>query len=161
VPTLTNMRYCGKCRALFFDGDANKGLCPADGKGHSAIGYMFVLSYSVPETPNAQANWQQCGKCHVIFFDGYPDKGRCDAGGAHHGNRPHSFVIPHDVDGSQHAQKAWEYCTKCKAIFYDGDADKGHCAAGAGHERSPDAYRFVLTHDTPPSSGGKGEVKID
>ena len=63
-----NMRFCSKCSALFFDGDAVKGACPADGRGHTAAGFMFTLSFGLPETPNTQGAWQQCGKCQVIFF---------------------------------------------------------------------------------------------
>ena len=159
MPQLTGMRYCTKCHALFFDGSANKGSCPADGGTHHAEGYRFVVDYSIPETGNAQGHWQQCGKCQVVFFDGYTDKGRCNAGGAHQANRKHAFVLPHDIPGTPHAQTAWEYCEKCKAMFYDGYDDKGHCAAGAGHHRNPDAYRFVLSHD-PPAGFGDDNIGI-
>ena len=144
---VTNMRFCAKCSTLFFDGDSNKGACPADGHGHAAAGFMFVLSFNLPETPNTQGAWQQCGKCQAIFFDGFPTKGVCDAGGGHQGNRRFPFLIPHDIPGEAHAQPGWEFCTKCSAMFFDGSDNKGHCAAGAGHERNPSAFHFVLTHD--------------
>jgi hypothetical protein len=40
-------RFCGKCMALFFDGDpANKGVCDADvPHGHAAAGFVFVLPH--------------------------------------------------------------------------------------------------------------------
>jgi hypothetical protein len=151
VPVVNNFRFCTKCSALFFDGDAFKGACPADGKNHSSAGFMFVLDFNVNETPKAQGGWQQCGKCQVVFFDGRPDKGVCDAGGVHEHNRKHPFVIPHDVPSGAHAQSGWEFCTKCNAMFFDGFDNKGHCAKGEGHARHPDAFHFVLTHD--PSAG--------
>jgi hypothetical protein len=147
VGQVTNMRFCAKCSALFFDGDSFKGACPADGHGHASAGFNFVLSFSLPETPNTQGAWQQCRKCQVIFFDGFPNKGVCDAGGGHEGARQFPFEIPHDIPGEQHAQPGWEFCTKCNAMFFDGSDNKGSCAATGGHERNPSAFHFVLTHD--------------
>jgi hypothetical protein len=37
-------RYCNNCHVMFYDGYAQKGLCPAGG-GHWAQGYMFVLPH--------------------------------------------------------------------------------------------------------------------
>jgi hypothetical protein len=150
VGVVSDMRFCNKCFALFFDGDAFKGACPADGRGHVSQGFMFMLSFDLPETPNTQSAWQQCGKCQAIFFDGFPDKGHCDAGGAHQANRRFPFLIPHDIPGDENAQQGWEFCTKCNVMYFDGFDSKGHCAAGGGHQRNPGAFHFVLTHDIHP-----------
>jgi hypothetical protein len=147
VGQVTNMRFCAKCSALFFDGNSFKGACPADGQGHAAAGFNFVLSFNLPDTPQTQGAWQQCRKCQVIFFDGSPNKGVCDAGGGHEAALKFPFKIPHDIPAEAHAQRGWEFCTKCSAMFFDGSDSKGSCAKGGGHERNPGAFHFVLTHD--------------
>jgi hypothetical protein len=77
-------RFCNKCDAMFYNGDANKGVCPAGG-GHVAEGYHFVLPVAPsPVILLGRANWRFCNKCHAMFFDGFPDsKGICPAGGGH------------------------------------------------------------------------------
>jgi hypothetical protein len=91
-------RFCGKCFAMFFDGDpaGNKGSCPFDGEGHESIGFAFVLPHDIPETPTDQGGWRFCGKCFAMFFDGDPgSKGVCNAdGGPHHADGVR-FVLPH------------------------------------------------------------------
>jgi hypothetical protein len=89
-------RYCEKCHAMFYDGFAQKGVCPSDGGGHQAQGFMFVLPHDVAPTGNAQDAWRFCDKCHALFFDGFADKGRCDAGGGHNA-QGFMFVLPHDL----------------------------------------------------------------
>ena len=37
-------RFCTKCHAMFFDGEARKGPCAAGGE-HAAMGFNFVLSF--------------------------------------------------------------------------------------------------------------------
>ncbi|MFF0033964.1 CAP domain-containing protein [Streptomyces avermitilis] len=52
----TDWRFCGKCRAMFFDGYPQKGACPATGV-HQAAGYNFVLPHQPPgpvDTMDAQ-----------------------------------------------------------------------------------------------------------
>lgn len=76
-------RFCNKCNALFFDGYAQKGACPA-GDGHAAQGFMFVLPHDIGAGGPFQGFWRYCQKCHVMFFDeSKTDKGRCAAGGGH------------------------------------------------------------------------------
>jgi hypothetical protein len=50
--TQDQWRFCGQCYSIFFNGDTNpdsehpKGICvgaPAEGGGHSAIGWDFYL----------------------------------------------------------------------------------------------------------------------
>jgi hypothetical protein len=74
-------RFCGKCSAMFFDGDANKGHC-AGGGAHNAAGWVFGLVHA-SATGAQQDQWRFCNKCEVLFYDGYPAKGSCAAGGGH------------------------------------------------------------------------------
>ena len=138
-------RFCGKCFAMFFDGDPNrKGACPADGQNHSANGFTFTLPHDIPEAGNGQGQWRFCDKCFAMFFDGDPNrKGVCDAGGGHQ-SQGFLFVLPHDVPGTATAQSAWRFCSKCFVMFFDGSDNKGHCAAGAGH--AAQGFMFVLPH---------------
>lgn len=89
-------RMCGKCKALFFDGDpgGRKGACPADGGDHMAGGFMFVLPHDVPGGPTEQTDWRFCSNCFVMFFDGSQDKGNCAHGGGHQA-QGFNFVLPH------------------------------------------------------------------
>ncbi len=72
-------RFCSKCKALYFDGSANKGRCPA-GKGHQAQGFNFGLDLHKP-AGKSQSDWRFCQKCEGLFWSG--TKGTCAAGGAH------------------------------------------------------------------------------
>ena len=65
-----------------------------DRADHSAAGYYFSLSYDVPETSTAQANWRFCTKCYGQFFFGYPTNGRCPAGNEHK-EAGYNFVLTH------------------------------------------------------------------
>jgi hypothetical protein len=62
---------------LFFDGYAQKGVCPAGG-GHQAQGFNFVLRHSINGTGNV---FRYCAKCHVMFQVGAED--HCAAASAH------------------------------------------------------------------------------
>ena len=138
-------RFCGKCHAMFFDGDpGNKGACPADGHNHEVHGFDFVLPHDVPESPNAQGAWRACNRCVALFFDGFPTKGVCDAGAGGHAAQGFVFVLEHDVAGSDNQESNWRFCSKCSVMFFDGFDDKGHCADGAGH--TAEGFVFALPH---------------
>jgi len=88
---------CSKCYTLFYNGYANKGVCPLGGGHHAntAIQLNYFLPYDTPETPKAQANWRFCNKCHGMFWDGYDAiKGSCPAGGGHTA-QGYNFVLRH------------------------------------------------------------------
>jgi hypothetical protein len=137
-----NWRYCEKCHVMFFDGYSNKGSCAAGG-GHAAQGFMFVLSYAIPESDHAQAHWRYCEKCHAMFFNGYPIAGVCPAGGAHTA-QGYKFVLWHDAKPPETAQTSWRYCEKCHVMFYNGYSDKGRCPAGDGHKAQ--GFNFILRY---------------
>ncbi len=75
-------RFCGKCAGMFFDGYPDKGVCPADGAGHSAPdgSFQFVLPHSIPEQWGPQwgpalheRNWRFCTRCFSLTWTGQPD----------------------------------------------------------------------------------------
>jgi hypothetical protein len=141
----SDWHFCGKCFAMFFDGDpANKGACPADGGNHSGNGVTFTLPHDIPEAGNGQAQWRFCQNCFAMFFDGDPNrKGVCDKGGGHVA-QGFMFVLPHDVPAAAGTQPAWRFCEKDFVMFFDGAENKGSCAAGGGH--SAQGFMFVLPH---------------
>ena len=135
-----NWRFCEKCFTLFFDGYADKGLCPTGG-GHKAQGLNFYLRFDSPERIGDQSSWRYCEKCHVMFFDGYPDKGVCPGRGGHRA-QGYNFTLPHDVPETAKSQSEWRYCEKCHAMFYNGYPTKGVCPTGGAH--TAQGYNFVL-----------------
>lgn len=150
-------RICEKCITMFWNGNPNKGRCPAGG-GHNARGFNFSLPYgNLPETPTAQTNWRYCDKCSVMFWNGYPDKGRCPAGGGHNA-QGFIFRLPHDINADSNNEKSWRYCSKCHAMFYDGYPAKGNCAAGGGHVAQ--GFMFVLPHDLGGAPGAPSEYHV-
>jgi hypothetical protein len=82
-------RGCVQCDTLFYDGEANKGVCPiAPGAAHrgdaSPQTMVWLLHYDARKVGrNIQYDWRFCQKCFGLFYDGLPDKGRCAAGGGH------------------------------------------------------------------------------
>jgi hypothetical protein len=142
----SDWRFCGKCNVMYFDGFPDKGHC-AGGGGHQAIGLVFLLPHSAPETGSAQHNWRYCGKCHGMFFDGFPQKGACPAGGGHQAIGL-NFVLPHDVAETPKSQRNWRFCAKCDSLFFDGFANKGKCPQGGGHSAA--GFNFVLPNQGEP-----------
>jgi hypothetical protein len=141
-PEQMDWRFCGKCHALFFDGYATKGVCPAEGS-HQAIGYNFVLPHDISENPHRQRFWAFCDKCQSMFFNGYPSKGTCATQGSHHA-AGYDFVLPHDLCENDQQRGQWRFCEKCYSMFFDGYLNKGVCPAEGSHQ--PAGYDFVLAH---------------
>lgn len=75
-------RFCGKCKAMYWDGSASKGHCPAGG-GHQANGFNFGLNFNHSTGTVAQSDWRFCQRCNDLFWNGGPNKGLCPAGGGH------------------------------------------------------------------------------
>jgi hypothetical protein len=82
-------RGCVNCDTLFYDGEANKGVCPiGPGAAHrgdtSPQTMVWLLHYDAQKVGRTiQYDWRFCQKCFGLFYDGLPDKGRCAAGGGH------------------------------------------------------------------------------
>ncbi len=91
-------RFCHKCSSLFFDGYTdNKGVC-ANGAGHEAAGFQFILTSNTapPWIQSQQPGWKCCQKCFALFFDGYEDnKGLCPASGRHEPSEDWHLILNH------------------------------------------------------------------
>jgi hypothetical protein len=133
--------YCNNCHVMFYDGYAQKGVCPGGG-GHVAIGYYFGLPYDVPATSNDQSEWRYCTRCHAMFYNGYVQKGVCLSGGGHFAEG-YGFVLPHDVPETPTQQTDWWYCRKCHVLFFDGYEQKAGVppVAATGRRDSCSSYR--------------------
>ncbi|WP_212903105.1 hypothetical protein [Clostridium polyendosporum] len=145
---------------LISAGTKQKKLTIRSAEGHYELTFQITSNPSVSSPLKlaslGQADWRYCGKCHSLFFDGYPDKGKCAAGGSHEAIG-YNFVLPHNVPPTSKAQGDWEFCVKCHGMFFNGYPDKGKCPAGGGHQHHPNAYRFVLPHNVPPTSKAQGD----
>jgi hypothetical protein len=148
---------------MYFDGDpSHKGVCPADGQGHVANGFTFVLPHDIPEAGNGQGAWRFCQNCFGMFFDGFEQapgphpKGICPVGGGGHVPQGFVFVLPHDVPPTAQAQGDWRFCQNCFGMFWNGTDGKGACPARGGHLAQgvtfvlPHLDDFVVNFDTGP-----------
>jgi hypothetical protein len=97
--TAQNKWYCCKhCRAMFFNGYAQKGRCPGAPSAHEADRtFQYVLPHGLAGTPKSQNQWRFCSKCFAMFFNGYPGKGVCAADKQGHVAQGYDFVLPHDI----------------------------------------------------------------
>ena len=139
---------------MFFDGNAEKGVCAAGG-GHQAAGHEFVLPHDLPPTATDQDAWRFCTRCHAMFFDGYAGKGRCPRGGGH-AAAGYGFVLPHDIhepfvftasleSGGLAALGGWVTVT----INLDGTVRwQGHA-----HDSGADNYDFGISALVTTASG--------
>jgi len=133
-------RFCGKCKALYYDGYPDYGVCAAGG-GHAPEGWNFHLPYGV--SGPGQPDWRYCYKCKTLFYDGYDfNKGHCPVGGSH-AAAGFNFVLRYDSDAP--GQPDWRFCGKCSALFFDGYDDKGRCAAGGAHAAAGFDFRLSYT----------------
>jgi hypothetical protein len=123
-------RFCVKCHGLYYDGYADKGVCPALGT-HAFHPASFNFSLPHDATPvDGQQGWRFCVKCHGLYYDGYPEDGVCPQGGGHRTHPDaYKFVLPHD-DTPVQGQGAWRFCGRCYGLFFDGYDPKGVCSAG-------------------------------
>ncbi len=165
----TQWRYCQNCYGMFYDGNSDKGVCPAakadagwssKPKGHVAQpgSYKFVLPQNSPAKPTLQGNWRLCTKCSALFYNGFPTKGRCPGVGVEHqADTTWEICLPHHIDPKvlatpytqKHSQQEWRFCGKCYALFYNGYSKKGRCPAGSGQEHAAHGWNFALPHDLP------------
>jgi hypothetical protein len=131
--SLPGEREWRNCRALFYDGETGKGVCPAgddnirDG-GHIPDGYKFVVPFESANV-SGQHEWRRCSRCQIMFFELYPDRGVCPAGGRHIAGGAR-LVLPYGNADSSH-QASWRFCQWCRGLFFDGDPNAhGACIAG-------------------------------
>ncbi len=145
-------RFCNKCSAMFWNGDADKGHCAAGG-GHLAQGWQFSLHFDTQKTgQNMQYDWRFCAKCKSLFFDGDPNKAVCAAGGGHVAQGL-MFGLHTQPPTTGQNQNDWRFCGKCHSLFWDGSPNKGHCPAGGGH--SAHGLVFFISFIDAASDPGK------
>jgi len=138
---MTPWRFCNKCFGLFFDGNPQKGVCPAGG-GHAAQGLTFDLAHNIAPSDHEQADWRFCNKCAALFFHG-PENGTCPAGGEHETRSNLNFVLLHDrPEDFPMTQASWRSCGRCSGLFFDGFPQNGTCPAGGPHQAA--GFNFVL-----------------
>jgi hypothetical protein len=138
--------YCRNCAALFFNGYAEKGVCPAAEDGHVAGDWRFAIPFE-PTNVAGQREWRYCVKCQVMFFELFADRGVCAAGGRHVADG-YRFVLPHGQAESPY-QADWHFCKLCRVLFYAGvPHEYGACVAG-GTAFGLQAVMQAVTNDRP------------
>jgi len=134
-----NWKWCKKCQALSFAGNANLGDCPAGGL-HDHTGsrnYCLQMGGAVP--PGSQGNWRWCNKCQTLSFGGSASPGKCSAGGMHDHTGSGDYVLAIRATGAalpQDSQDNWRWCKKCQVLAIAGGPSVGACAAGGQHDHT-------------------------
>lgn len=77
---------CSHCKALFWNGWDEKGVCPGRKNDHVAEpgNPDFQLAFDMPALNKQQNDWRFCDKCFGLFFLPHNADGKCPAGGNHH-----------------------------------------------------------------------------
>jgi hypothetical protein len=149
-------RCCGKCEAIFFDGDTHfKGVCQRDGLPHEPDPFVpqdFSLEVGATEDAQNQSNWKLCRRCLALFWaTDEADAGLCPATGRHISTGelwrvPHTSLAPYSL-----GQPDWRFCQKCLSLFWNGDGHNGICAKDSGpHEAA--GFNFQLPFTPGPSA---------
>ena len=133
-----NWKWCTKCQALAFAGNANLGDCPAGGL-HDHTGsrnYCVAMGGAVPQ--GSQSNWRWCNKCQALSFGGSPSPGKCSAGGMHDHTGSGDYVLALRGSGAlpQDSQENWRWCNKCQVLANAGGSSAGACATGGLHDHT-------------------------
>lgn len=168
MPAQTDWRFCLKCNALVFDGDANKGHC-AFGGSHEPEGFAFVLPHDVPDDAfhpeTAEGGWRFCHLCNAMFFDGLPDKGQCPGNSLILPSPAGQTLdpardVPHaGVQIDPFSQTAHLQTSGSQAGVHTGSSEgggpapqrpKGQALKRRGHEAA--GFNFVVPHDVPATN---------
>lgn len=148
MPMQPEWRFCRKCYALFYDGFPSKGRCHADGGGHEAAGFNFVLPHDVSGTPTAQDSWRFCHLCNEMFYDGRSDKGHCPGGALDlSGLESQTAELNRPIVGVPSADAGTQDPPGGPAV---GNVAVPHRSNRGGHEAA--GFNFVLPHDIPGTS---------
>lgn len=102
----THWHYCGKCASLFFDGYAEKGVCPKDGGGHAAAGLEFALTHNPEVDANNRGAFRFCVRCHELVRTDQPSAA--------------PWVAPTVVDNATHAVLRQDEGQGLVMLTYDG-----------------------------------------
>ncbi|MGO8960983.1 MAG: C1 family peptidase [Streptosporangiaceae bacterium] len=128
-------KWCNKCQALAFAGNATVGACSAGGV-HDHVGSGdYLLANGVTNTA-AQSNWRWCSKCQVLAFAGNATLGACAAGGLHNHAGSGDYLLGFNVPSQWARQSDWRWCNKCQVLAFAGNATLGACPAGGLHDHT-------------------------
>ena len=107
-----NWRWCKKCQALTFAGNATLGPCPFDAQPHNHAGSGDYALVQNDVAMPGQHNWRWCKKCQALCFAGSQTLGKCSAGGLHDHTGSGNYVLEQSGDGTL-GQHNWRWCKKC------------------------------------------------
>src|SRR5262249_6928513 len=83
-------RFCHLCTALWFNGNAFKGVCPGNGNGSHHLDGSGDYKIEASSVAGGQSNWRWCHLCTRMWLNGHTFKGVCPGNGNG----------PHHLDGS-------------------------------------------------------------
>ncbi len=130
-----NWKWCNKCQALTFAGNASQGPCPAGGN-HTHVGSgNYVVAFNTGKGPGGQGDWKWCNKCQGLTFAGNPSPGPCPAGGNHTHVGSGNYVVVQNV-ATGDTQPDWRWCHKCQGLTFAGNPTPGKCPAGGNHDHT-------------------------
>lgn len=94
-----NWRFCRKCHSLWFNGQADNGICAAGG-AHSSTGSgdyaVMCQSPDFDASVAGQRNWRFCHKCLQLWFNGQGKKDICPGGGDHSSEGSGDYLLLSD-----------------------------------------------------------------
>jgi hypothetical protein len=138
-----NWRWCHKCQALYFAGNATQGVCAAGGAHDHTGSGNYHLVQNAASYPG-QDNWRWCRKCQGLYFAGSATQGVCKAGGAHDHTGSGNYTLINQAPLSP-GQHGWRWCHKCQGLFFSLNGTPGVCAAGGGHDTAGSGDYGLLT----------------
>lgn len=127
-------RWCGKCQALTYAGNASLGACPAGAQHDHASSGDYGLVWNDPDV-QGQGDWRWCNKCQGLSYGGSASPGACSAGGMHDHAGSGSYTLEQSGDGTL-GQDNWRWCKKCQVLSFAGGPAMGACAAGGQHDHA-------------------------
>ncbi|MDZ8225469.1 hypothetical protein [Nostoc sp. ChiVER01] len=137
-------RWCNKCQALAFAGNASLGACPAGGVHNHNGSYNYILIHDTPRLAG-QDNWRWCNKCQVLAFAGNASLGACPAGGVHNHNGSYNYLLIFNTPLLPGQQDNWRWCNKCQVLAFAGNPSFGACPAGGVHDHNG-SYNYTLEY---------------
>lgn len=123
--TQDKWRYCPKCFGLWFNGNPDKGVCPAGGAHLAGSGNYGLQTDPVPD----QDNWRWCHKCEGLYFNGNVASGVCAAGGAHDVAGSANYALQFAAGAGE---DNWRWCQQCQGLYFNGNPTNGVCPAWRG-----------------------------
>lgn len=134
-----NWRWCNRCEGLFWNGDGNKGKCPAGG-GHIAGGVRnYILAINAG---SGQRNWKWCKTCQGLWFGGGMSLGKCPGSPAGHDFHDKNIYFMAQDTGA--GEGNWRWCKRCEGMFWAGNPAKGKCPSGGSHDASSSGNYYLM-----------------